>query len=174
MVLKFLILMLFGFPVCAEIPVAQGASEVSDDSSLDFRGNGEINIDIPATYGWAIREELSVKCSFRIVSVYDFRSGSYDYRLQQGDWITEFRLNDSATTSPYLGVEVGWRRTQFGSVKESGIILGSRAGVRFFFNDSVSIDTSIGFKFSTDEVFFVDDQATDQYIYPGIVLKAWF
>ena len=75
---------------------------------------------------------------------------------------------------PYLGVEVGWLKTKFGSVRESGLFMGSKVGIKFFFNDAVSIDSSISYKISTDDVFIVDFETTDGYFYPGIGVQAKF
>ena len=59
-------------------------------------------------------------------------------------------------------------------MRESGLVPGSRIGIRYFFNNAVTIDTSISYKFSTDNVFIVDLDLTDNFFYPGTGLKASF
>ena len=168
------ILILLSFSVDAQPAIQQGTNDLKPGGSFNFMDSDGGEIEFRAGYGWLIQQELLLKCRYQFISAEDIGPGEYDYRVQQGNLFTEYQFSNRGIGLPYIGLEVGWRSTKYGSVKESGLFLGSKAGIRFFLNNSVSIDTSISFRFSSDDVFIVDSQATDYTIYPGIGLKAWF
>ncbi len=75
---------------------------------------------------------------------------------------------------PYAGVEIGFRNSKFNELDESGLVLGARVGARYFVTESVSIDGSLRILLSGKDVFIVDFEADDQYIYPGVGINAVF
>ena len=148
----------------------------SDIGSLpSFPVSGQDNMSLVG-YGWLGTDSSPATCSYRSILVEDvvFAAGEYGFRELQGRLITQYYSSDHSMAFPYLGIEVGWRTTKFGSVRESGLFIGSKAGIKYFFSDSVSFDSSISYQISTDDVFVVDFELTDGYFYPGIGLQAIF
>jgi len=173
----YLVLFLLAFisPAKAQALLHLGMYDSDIRVSLNFQVSGRDNSSLDG-YSWAVEDSWLTKCSYRSILVEEvaFAVGEYGYSVRQGSLNTEYYFNDNSVALPYFGIEVGWRRTKFGSVRESGLFIGSKAGIKFFFNDSVSIDTSISYKISTDDVFVVDFETTDGYFYPGIGLQAIF
>lgn len=155
-----LIFLAFTCPVYAQ-PILQLGLANPETATL-------LGLQIPADHS------CSLKCHYQSIVVEDLSLRGSNSGTQQGDFITRYYFSGEGATTTYLGIEAGWRRTDFGSVRESGLVFGSRLGIRYFFNNAVSIDTSISYKFSTGDVFIVDSDRTDNYFYPGIGLKALF
>lgn len=172
---SLLFLLSFIFPAKAQPILQLGMYDSDIGDSLNFQVSGRDNNSLVG-YSWAVEDSWLVKCSYRSILVEEvaFAVGEYDYSAWQGSLITEYYFNINSMALPYLGIEVGWRRTKFGSVRESGLFIGSKVGIKFFLNDSVSIDSSISYKFSPDDVFVVDFKTTDGNFYPGIALHANF
>lgn len=173
---SILLFLTITFPVSAQPILQLGMNDLDAGASLDFQVSRRDGFNSFVDYSWLFEDSWLVKCSHQSILVKEvaFAPGEFDYSAQQGSLITEYYFNHNSMTLPYLGIEVGWRRTEFGSVRESGIFMGSKAGIKFFINDSVSFDTSISYKISTDDIFILDFESTDSYIYPGIGMKAIF
>jgi len=169
-----LALMMFAFPLAAQQTPKQLDNEPSSDGSPVFHGLTTGDVGIPVDYGRIIEDNIWVNCYIRFDPMVDIALGEIDYGSRQGGLNTDYYLSDNGAAAPYLGIEVGWRRTKFGSVRESGLFIGSKAGIKFFLSNSISIDTSVSYKISTGEIFIKNFEATDSYFYPRIGLKALF
>ncbi|MFT5219932.1 MAG: hypothetical protein ACI9LO_002425 [Planctomycetota bacterium] len=153
---------------------AQGGQELSLTGSFDFEAPNGDNINLRAGYGWYYQDDLLFKWDYQWVVSEDIAANNSDYRAQQGSFGTEYLFSNGGAAVPYIGVNVGWRNTKFGSVRESGLVIGPKAGFRYFLNDSVSIDSSVSLNFSNEDVFIVDFESTDSYIFPGVGISASF
>ncbi len=162
------------FPVSAQSILQPGMNDLDIGEPLNLRFSSQDSVNSLIDYSWLLEDSWSLKCRYQTFSVEDFAVGSHNYQTRLSGFTSRHYIFGGGTTAAYLGIEAGWRRTKFGSVRESGFVFGSRLGIRYYFNNSVSIDSSISYKFSTDDVFIVNHNATDSYIYPGIGLKASF
>ena len=166
--------MMFAFPVGAQQTPPQLSGELSSGGSPVFQELITGDVGMPADYSWFIEDDRLLECNIRFVLMRDIALGEIDLCSQQGNLSTEYHLNDNGMAEPYLNIEIGWRRTKFGSVRESGLFIGSKAVIKFFLNDSNSIDTSISYKISADDFFIIDFGVTDGYFNPRIGFKALF
>ena len=173
---SILLFLAITFPVSAQPILQPGMNDLDTGAALDFQVFRRDGFNSLVDYSWLFGDSWLVKCSHQSILVEEvvFAPGKYDYSAQQGSLITEYYFNHNSMALPYFDIEVGWRRTKFGLVRESGLFIGSKAGIKFLFNDSVSFDTSISYKISTDDIFIGDFETTDSYFYPGIGLKAIF
>lgn len=153
---------------------AQGGQELSLAGSFDIEAPSGDNINLRAGYGWYYQDDLLFKLDYQWVVTEDIAASNGDYRAQQGSFGTEYLFSNGGAAVPYVGINVGWRNTKFGSVRESGLVIGPKAGFRYFLNDSVSIDSSVSLNFSNEDVFLVDFESTDSYIFPGVGISASF
>lgn len=169
-----LIFLVFTCPAYAQSILQLGLANPETGTLLDLQIPAEHNIDYFPGRNWLADHGCSLKCHYQSIVVEDLTLSGNNSGTQQGDFITRYYFSGEGATATYLGIEAGWRRTDFGSVRESGLVFGSRLGIRYFFNNAVSIDTSISYKFSTGDVFIVDSDMTDNYLYPGIGLRAMF
>lgn len=169
-----LLLLLLPISAFAQTGTLKGSQELSLFGSLDFQGPSGDDVDIRLGYGWYHQDDLLFKWNYNWIVVEDISPAGGDYRSQQGSFATEYLFNESSNTKPYIGIDLGWRNTKFGSVRESGLVIGPKAGIRMFLNDSVSIDSSISFRYSNEDVFIVDQETSDTHIFPGIGINATF
>jgi len=169
-----LLCLVVSFPVSAQSILRFGLHDLDIAEPLDYRVSSEYEIKFPVDYSWLVRDNWLLKCRFQSFAMKGIARGDSDYRIQQGNFFSQYYFPGGVSTAAYLGVEAGWRRTKYGSVRESGLVIGSSLGIKYFFNNSVSIDSSISYQISNDDVFIVNHGATDSYIYPGIGLKASF
>ncbi len=171
---SILLCLAVSFPVSAQSILRSGLHDLDIAEPLDYRVSSEYEIKFPVDYSWLVRDNWLLKCRFQSFAMKGIAHGDSDYRIQQGNFFSQYYFPGGGSTAAYLGVEAGWRRTKYGSVRESGLVIGSSLGIKYFFNNSISIDTSISYKLSTDDVFIIDHNTTDRFLFRGIEFKASF
>jgi len=172
---SIIFLLAFISPVKAQPILQLGMYDIDIGSTLNFQVAGQDHSFVG--HSWLGADSWLAKCSYRSILVEEeaFAVSEYDFSALQGSLITEYYFMDNSSMAlPYLGIEVGWRKTKYGSVRKSGLFMGSKVGIKLFFNDAVSFDSSISYKISTDDVFLVDFETTDGHFYPGIGFRAKF
>ncbi len=160
--------------VFAQPPELAGKNELSLHGGFDFQGPNGDNIDLQVGYGWFLRDNLLVGGEFQWALIEDIAPGENDYRSQQASLVAEMLFAGDSKLVPHAGVEIGFRNSKFNELDESGLVLGARVGARYFVTESVSIDGSLRILLSDKDVFIVDFEADDQYIYPGVGINAVF
>lgn len=160
--------------VSAQSPRLAGNSELGLHAWLDYQGPNGDNIDILASYGWYLDDNLKLGLEYQWSLIEDIAPGEKDYRAQQGSFVAEWLFTRDSAFVPYVGGLVGFRNSKFEDLDESGLVYGGRAGLRYFLTDSVSIDGTVNLLFSDKKLFIVDFDAEDNYVYPTIGLKAVF
>ena len=157
----------------AETPALAGKDELVLQGWLDYQGPNGDNIDLLAGYGWFVDANLRLGGEFQWSLIEDIAPGEQDYRSQQvllsADW-----LFSGGNLVPYVGLLGGYRNSKYEDLDEAGMVYGGRIGLRYFLNDSVSVNAAIGMLFGDKEVFIVDFEADDRYVYPSIGLSAVF
>lgn len=170
----FIMLMSGLTSIYAQSPELAGKNELSLHGGLDYQGPNGDRIDIAVSYGWFLRNDLLVSGEYQWALIEDIAPGEKDYRSQQGSLVAEKLFIGDSSLVPYAGLEIGFRNSRFTDNDESGLIYGLRAGARYFLTDSVSVDGSLSWLFSDKEVFIVDFEAEDQYLYPSVGINAIF
>lgn len=159
-------------PLQAQSPELAGKNELSLHGFFDFEAPNGDKIDFHLGYGWFLRDDLMLGGQFQWSLLEDIAPG--DYRSQQINFVTDWLFPDDSALVPYIGAQIGFRASKFGNQEESGLVFGGRVGARYFLNDSVSINASLSMLNSSEEVFFADFEAEDQYFFPSIGISAVF
>ncbi len=161
-------------PVIAQAPQLNGKTELSLHGGFDYQGPNGDKIDLEVGYGWYLRDDLLVGGEFQWALLEDISSKGGDYRSQQASMVAVMLFIGDSELVPYAGLELGFRNSKFEDLDESGLIAGGRVGARYFLTESVSIDGSLSWLLADKEVFIVDFEAEDQYLYPSIGINAVF
>jgi hypothetical protein len=153
----------------------KGKNELSVHGSLDILGpNGDV-IDLRAGYGWYLEDDWLVGWDYQWQLSEDIAL-SGDFRSQQITAKTELLFVGENKLAPFIGTEVGFRNTKFGNIfkQESGLVVGLSLGAKYFLEESVSINASIKYLVASEEVFAVDYEAQDNYVYTSFGVSAVF
>lgn len=161
-------------PVIAQAPELNGKNELSLHGGFDYQGPNGDKIDLEVGYGWYLRDDLLVGGEFQWALLEDISSKGGDYRSQQASVVAVMLFIGDSELVPYAGLEIGFRNSKFEDLDESSLIVGGRVGAHYFLTESVSIDGSLSWLLADKEVFIVDFEAEDQYIYPSIGVNAVF
>ncbi|MDH3636481.1 MAG: porin family protein [Gammaproteobacteria bacterium] len=167
-------------PVFAQSPELAGKTGLSLYGGFDYQGPNGDNIYLQVSYGWFLLDDLLIGGEFQWALIEDIAPGENDYRSQQASLVAEKLFTGDSELVPYVGVEIGFRNTKFKDsielkdLDESGLVIGGRVGVQYFLTESVSIDGSLSWLLADKEVFIVDFEAEDQYLYPSIGINAVF
>lgn len=161
-------LMLVCYPgACAEGSVKPsldaGTREFSITGSPDFLGPTGDTLNVSAGYGIFVRDRLLIRASFIYTTVEDIAPGENDYRAREADLAGEYHFDLGNAFVPYVGAELGWRRSKWASDVESGVIYGARTGVKYFLSDHIAIDFAFSYKASGNDVFVSDYELRDGY-----------
>jgi len=171
----FFILLMFSLPIAsAQPPKLAGSNELGLHAWLDFQGPNGDKTDVIASYGWYLEDDLLLGLEYQWSLIEDIAPGEDDYRAQQGSVVAEWLILGDGPLVPYVGGILGFRNSKFPGLDESGPVYGGRLGLRYFLTESVSIDAAVNMLLSSKDVFIVDFEAEDQYVYPIIGLKASF
>lgn len=170
----FMILIFSLSPAFSQSPELAGKNELSLTGGFDFQGPNGDSIDLRAGYGWFLRDSLLVGGEFQWALVEDIAPGGNDYRAQQASLVAEMLFIGDSELVPYVGIEIGFRNSKFNELDESGLVFGGRVGARYFMTESVSINGSLNVLLADKEVFIVDFEAEDQYVYPSFGINAVF
>ena len=164
----------------AQPPELEGKNQLSLHGGLDYQGPSGDNINIQAGYGWFLSDDILLGGEIQWSLVEDIAPGDNDYRSQQYSLFVEKLFIGDGNLVPYVGAEMGFLNTKYNDssevneVDDSALVYGARGGVKFFLTESVSIDGSLVWLMSSDEIFIVDAEMDDQYLYPSIGINAIF
>jgi hypothetical protein len=170
----FITLLFFLPPLFAQPQEFTGKNELSLHGGFDFQGPNGDNIDLEIAYGWFLRDDLLVGGEFQWALLEDIAPGENDYRSQQASLFAEKLFIGDSDLVPYIGAEIGFRNSKFDDLDESGLVFGARVGARYFLTESVAIDGSLRWLLADKDVFIVDFEAEDHYVYPSFGIKAVF
>ena len=179
-IVLFMILIFSLPPVFSQAPELAGKNELSLYGGFDFLGPSGDNIYLQVGYGWFLRNDLLVGGEFQWTLIEDIAPGENDYRSQQFSLVAKKLFIGDSELVPYVGVEIGFRNTKYSDntglndLDDSGLLIGGRVGAQYFLTESVSIDGSIVWLLANDEIFIVDFETDDQYIYPSFVITSIF
>ncbi len=167
-------------PVYAQPPELAGKNDLSLYGGFDYQGPNGDNIYLQLGYGWFLRDDLLVGGEFQWTLIEDIAPGENDYRSQQASLVLEKLFIGDSELVPYVGVEIGFRNTKFSDdtmlndLDDSGLVIGGRVGARYFLTETVSIDGSFVWLSANKDVFIVDFETDDQYLYPSFGINAVF
>ncbi len=172
-------IMIFSIPPApAQPPELAGKNELSLYGGFDFQGPNGDNIHLQVGYGWFLRDDLLIGGEYQWTLIEDIAPG--DYRSQQASLVAKKLFIGDSELVPYVGVEIGFRNTKYNDntelndLDDSGLLIGGRIGVQYFLTESVSIDGSLIWLLADDEIFIVDFETDDQYLYPSFGINAVF
>lgn len=170
-----LIILIFMLPpAIAQAPELAGKNELSLHGGLDYQAPNGDKIDLEVGYGRYLRDDLLVGGELQWALLEDISSKGGDYRSQQASLVVEKLFIGESELVPYVGFEIGFRNSKFEDLDESGLVYGGQVGARYFLTESVSIDGSLSWLLADKEIFIVDFEAEDQYLYPSFGINAVF
>ena len=158
----------------AEPRLHEGDREFSLMGSPDFLGPTGDTLDVSAGYGIFVRDRTLIRASFIYTTVEDIAPGENDYRAREVDIAAEYHFDLGSAFVPYIGGELGWRRSKWASDVESGAVYGARAGLKYFMSDNVAVDCAFSYKRSGNDVFISDYEMRNHYPSFGFGLRAMF
>jgi hypothetical protein len=143
--------------------IREGGRELSLSGTPDFLGPTGDTLEVSGGYGLFVRDRLLVRASFIYTTVEDIAPGENDYRAREVDIGSEWHFDLGTALVPYVGADLGWRRSKWASDVESGVVYGARTGLKYFVSDTVAIDFTLSYKRSGNEVFISDYEMRDDY-----------
>ena len=147
----------------SEPTIYEGGREFSISGSPDFLGPTGDTLNVSAGYGMFVRDRVLIRGSFIYTTVEDIAPGENDYRAREADIAVEYHFDLGNAFVPYVGAELGWRRSKWASDVESGEIYGGRAGLKYFISNNIAIDLAFSYKASSNDVFISDYEMRNDY-----------
>jgi hypothetical protein len=164
--------------VCAdgvlEPMIRGGVREISLSGSPDFLGPTGDTLHISAGLGMFVLDRTLIRASFVYTTVEDIAPVNNDYRARELDIAGEYHFDLGTAFVPYVGAELGWRRSKWASDVESGAVFGARAGLKYFISDNVAIDLALCYQLSGNDVFVSDYELRNDYPSFRFGLRAMF
>lgn len=139
----------------------RGSQELSLHVSPDFEGAIGDTIFAEAAYGVFVRDRIEIKGALAYHLLEDVAGADSDYRMKGFDVAAEYHLDLGNALVPYLGAGIGWVSSEFGNTKESGLVYGPRAGLKYFLADNVALGLDVVYRMGSADVFVNDFQAED-------------
>lgn len=121
-----------------------------------------------------LRDGLRVGGGVSYALLEDVAPPESDYRTREFDLMIDYSIDTTATVVPHLGLEAGWRITEFGAFEETGFVYGPRGGASFFLADNVSLDFTLTYKWGTKDVFVNDFKMEDTDLSSTLGLQVMF
>ena len=162
------------FYLNADPLLQKGTKDLALAGSPDFTAPSGDTVSLDFGLGLFIRDNLSLRVTLLHEIQEDIAPGNADYRATEYNLVSEYHFDPGWLFIPYVGVELGWRRSKFGSIRDSGAIYGPRAGIKYFLADNVAIDVVISYKTSTDDVYISDFKSENNKIAFGFGLRIMF
>jgi opacity protein-like surface antigen len=141
--------------------IEKGSQELSLHVSPDFEGAIGDTIFAEAGYGVFVRDRIEIKGVLAYHLLEDVAGADSDYRMKGFDLAAEYHLDFGSAFVPYLGAGIGWVSSEFGKTKESGLVYGPRAGLKYFLADNVALGLDVVYRLGSADVFVNDFQAED-------------
>lgn len=158
----------------AQPMLQKGVSGLSIHISPDFEGAIGDMIFAEAGYGWFLRDGLAVRGTLSYAILEDVAGEDSDYRTSEIGVAAEYHIDLGGKLIPYLGAGLGWRRSHFGKLAESGLVYGPRAGLQYFLVDNVALVLEATYKLGAADVFINDFVAEDTDLSSAIGLRVHF
>ena len=169
-----LVALFSAFYLNADPLLQKGTKDLALVGSPDFTAPSGDTLSLDFGLGLFIRDNLSLRVTLLHEIQEDIAPGNADYRATEYNLVSEYHFDPGWLFIPYVGVELGWRRSKFGSIRDSGAIYGPRAGIKYFLADNVAIDVVISYKTSTDDVYISDFKSENNKIAFGFGLRIMF
>ena len=169
-----LMTLLIGSHVIADPTLQKGTKDLSLVGSPDFTGPSGDTLSLDIGFGLFVRDNFIVRGTLSHAVQEDIAPGNADYRATEYNLVGEYHFDFGWSTVPYIGADLGWRRSKFGSIREDGFIYGPRLGIKYFLDDNIAIDVSISYKFSGNDVFVSDCEIENKKILFGFGLRYMF
>lgn len=161
-------------PIAEESFLRKGRHELSLHVAPDFEGPVGDTLFFEVGYGQFVNDALLVRANLSFALLEDVIPPGDDYRTRALSLGADYHFRTDNTVVPYVGVDLGWRRTQGSSTDESGLVYGPRVGAKFFVTESAAIDLHVAYEISTDEVFIDDFQLDDTDLTTAIGLRLYW
>jgi hypothetical protein len=158
----------------AQPMLQRGTQELAVHVSIDFEGAVGDTITADAGWGWFVRDALELRASLAYAILEDVAAEDSDFRTRQLAGGFEYHFRRAHELVPYLGLELGWRATEFSDVTRSGLVYGPRGGVKIFLADNVALDFEVVYLLAGDDVFVNDFAIEDTDLSTAIGLRVLF
>jgi outer membrane protein W len=158
----------------AQPKVGRGTHTLSAHVSPDFESAIGDMLVADVGYGFFVRDRLALRASLGYVVMEDIAGEDEDYRMQEAFVAAEYHLGPWGVTAPYLGAGVGWTRSHFADLVESGLTYGPTAGVEVFLADNVALELGVTYRLSSAPVFVNDFVAEDSDLTSAVGLRLFF
>jgi opacity protein-like surface antigen len=156
----------------------KGSKDLSLFASPDFTAPTGDTLGLNIGLGMFIADNLSLRATLTHDVQEDIAPGGADYRATDYNLGVEYHFDLGfdlgGSIIPYVGADLGWRRSKFGSIRDDGVIYGPRVGVKYFLADNVAIDASLSYRFSGADVYISDFEFESHKILFGIGLRIMF
>lgn len=167
---------------CGFLCVSAGADPMIQDRrhelslhfSPDFEGPIGDTIFLQAGYGVFVRDGIEIRGTLSHTVLEDIAGEDTDYRSSEAGIAGEYHIDLGGNFVPYLGLGLGWHRSQFADLDESALVYGPRFGMKYFVADNVALDLEITYKFGSADVFINDFQAEDTDLSSLVGFRALF
>lgn len=160
--------------ISADPKITKGTRELSLHVSPDFESTIGDMILVQAGYGVFLRDRLELRGTFNYALLEDIAGADADYKMFEYGVVGEYHIDLGGAAVPYLGAGIGWGKSEFGSLDESALVYGPRAGVKYFVADNVAIDFEVAYKLAFADVFINDFIAEDHDLSLGLGLRVLF
>ena len=145
----------------ADPMIKKGDRELSLHISPDFEGAIGDTIFLQAGYGMFFWDRIEARVTVSYTLLEDVAGADSDYKASELDLVGEYHIDLGGALVPYVGVGLGWSKSQFNTLNESALVYGPRAGIKYFLADNVALDLEGAYKFATSDVFINDFVAED-------------
>lgn len=169
-----LVILFFATYVHADPLLQKGTKDLSLVGSPDFTAPTGDTLSFDFGFGLFIRDNLNLRVSLKHDVQEDIAPDDADYRATEYNLVSEYHFDFGWSVIPYVGVDLGWRRSKFGDIRDSGVIYGPRAGIKYFLADNVAIDAALSYKFGASDVYVSDFKIEDNKIAFGFGLRFMF
>jgi opacity protein-like surface antigen len=121
-----------------------------------------------------VRDGLAARGTLSHTVLEDVAGEDSDYRTSEAGLAGEYHFELGGKLVPYLGLGLGWRRSQFADLDESALVYGPRMGLKYFVADNVALDLEITYKFGSADVFINDFKAEDTDLSSAVGFRVLF
>ena len=169
-----LMMLMIGVSASADPALLRGTKDLSLLGSPDFTAPTGDTLNLDIGFGYFVRDNFNLRGTLQHDVQEDIAPGDADYRATEFNLIGEYHFNLGWSTVPYVGLDLGWRRSKFGTIREDALIYGPRIGIKYFLADNVAIDLSLSYKFAGNDVFVSDFEIENKKISFGFGLRYMF
>jgi opacity protein-like surface antigen len=158
----------------ADPMIKHGNEDLSVHVSPDFEGAIGDMIFVQVGYGIFLRDRLEGRATYSYTLLEDVAGEDSDYKMSELGLVGEYHVEFGKDLVPYVGLAIGWGKSEFGSLDESAFVYGPIAGLNYFLADNVALDLAITYRFASADVFINDFQPEDHDLSSSIGLRVMF